>query len=590
MFNKTDSEYLKIAPKKLDSLSFCEASVRQLNNWVKNLPIANIGETSRLLYHAVVEINQLKISEHTRFDMLELIRKPIYYVCEALTRKYLEHALVLDDSQKKVANLSQSLQLHLATGYKSVVKEYIQAHGNSSKTKEYVNIAVHRCLCDLTPSLLRNYKLYLPNPHGLWKEIHQIYFMAKALQIEKFATLDPLNKYNTKLSVEQCYLRGILLSTTQPNQLQKTDLTLIYESIELWIHKVELNTVVAEKDVILIDPDSDGAPIYRYLAKISNLAQYNGINTLHLIRSLHQHLSFVTKGGKKTDIEVPDNIDTNLLQHLIQSWGGMKQRTFSRFNATGETQVCIGLSATHYHLSGGKSLAEQITKEKVGLVAKTNKFLEDSLEPLPTEDIWSGSFDASDNLIPINNDNDTNKVQAKKNDEYPKYKTMLVNTSPRGYCLQWPGKPANNLVTGEIVAIKENNLSHWNIGILRWIRFGKSGNTQMGIELISPNCQPCAARILSKAGEHGEYLRALYVPEIQAIGQPASVITAKMPFQLSQKVGINIIGEDSRYQLIKKTLSTSRVNQFQVRPISRTTAKENITQSDDSFDNLWRKL
>ena len=330
MFNQADTEYLRIAPKKLDSLSLCEATVRQFNTWVKNLPMVNIGETSRLLYHAVIEINQLTVSDSVRFELLELTRKPIYYVCTALSKKYLEHSLVLDESQRKVANLSQALQNHLATGYKSIVRDQID-NLNTVKNKDLVPIALHRCISDLVPSLLRSYQLYLPIPTSLWKELHQLYQLAKALHQEDFKINDPLSAHGVSITIKQCYLRAILLSTSQPNQLQKSDLFTVYNSLELWMQKVSLHDIVEEKDVILIDPDTDGAPIYRYLAKTNNLAQYNGVNSLPLIRSLHEHLASISKGAASADIDVPETLDPSLIQHLIQSWGGMKQRAFSRF-------------------------------------------------------------------------------------------------------------------------------------------------------------------------------------------------------------------------------------------------------------------
>ena len=587
MFNHFDTDYLKIASKKLDSLSFCEASVRQLNNWVKNLPMVNIGETSRLLYHAIIEINQLNIQYQLRFELLELVRQPIYYVCSSLSKKYLENSLVLDESQRKVANLSQALQDHLATGYKSVVREHMQQPQNS-KHQDYAYRALHRCMSDLVPSILRSYQLYLPTPALLWKEIHQLFQLAKALKLEEFCCADNLSVHKKELTIRQCYVRAILLSTCQPNQLQKSDLLKVYHSLELWINEVEYHDIVEDKDIILVDPDTDGAPIYRYLAKTTNLAQYHGLNTLSLIRKMHEYLNALSNGQTLPVVDMPKELDPSLLQHLIQSWGGMKQRAFSRFNADGEVEVCIGLTAMHFHLAGGQSLQQQLNRSD-NQTERVNQFLKDHNDGLPSDDIWEKSYDAGKNLLASNPESSpaSNPIT-----QQPKYKNILVNTSPRGYCLQWPSKPANNLETGEIIAIKESNLSHWNVGILRWIRLGKEGNTQMGVELISPNSHPCAARILCKTGEHGDYLRALYIPEIQAINQAATLLTAKLPFQASQKIGIYLSEQENKYQLVKKILSTSKVNQFQIRAINKkTTTKPNSEEdSDPSFDNLWQKL
>lgn len=169
----------------------------------------------------------------------------------------------------------------------------------------------------------------------------------------------------------------------------------------------------------------------------------------------------------------------------------------------------------------------------------------------------------------------------------------MVNVSPRGYCIQWNEKPAPNLKTGEVIAVKEEKLQHWNLGVVRWLRQSKDAGTQMGVELIAPNGRPCGIRQLHKTGAHGDYLRALYIPEIRAIGQDASVLTPRLPFQVGNKVTINMGGDESKYQLTKRILSTGILSQFQIRKVSQRPLEPERPErnaDDDSFESLWRQL
>jgi hypothetical protein len=98
---------------------------------------------------------------------------------------------------------------------------------------------------------------------------------------------------------------------------------------------------------------------------------------------------------------------------------------------------------------------------------------------------------------------------------------------------------------------------------------------------------------LHKTGAHGDYLRGLYIPEIRAIGQDASVLTPRLPFQVGNKVTINISGNESKYQLTKKILSTGILSQFQIRKVSQRPSDEAPASRpgpDDSFESLWRQL
>jgi hypothetical protein len=115
----------------------------------------------------------------------------------------------------------------------------------------------------------------------------------------------------------------------------------------------------------------------------------------------------------------------------------------------------------------------------------------------------------------------------------------------------------------------------------------------MGVELIAPNSQPCGIRQLHKTGAHGDYLRGLFIPEIRAIGQDASVLTPRLPFQVGNKVTINISGNEGKYQLTKRILSTGILSQFQVRKVAHKPVEPDRSQAigaDDSFESLWRQL
>ncbi len=147
--------------------------------------------------------------------------------------------------------------------------------------------------------------------------------------------------------------------------------------------------------------------------------------------------------------------------------------------------------------------------------------------------------------------------------------------------------------TGEVIAIKENQLQHWNLGVVRWIRQGKDVGTQMGVELLAPNSQPCGIRQLHKTGSHGDYLRALYIPEIKAIGQDASVLTPRMPFSIGNKVTVNLDGREEKYQLTKQILSTGIISQFQIRIVAQKgieTKRKSTPEEGDNFESLWRQL
>jgi len=114
---------LRVPEQKIASLSFCDTTPKAFRSWTKQLPMANIGEVSRQLYHAIIELNQLFLAPQNRLQFLELIREKIHFVCSELSHHYLGLAVALPEKQRKIANLAHALQLHLASGYKLCLLE-----------------------------------------------------------------------------------------------------------------------------------------------------------------------------------------------------------------------------------------------------------------------------------------------------------------------------------------------------------------------------------------------------------------------------------------------------------------------------------
>jgi len=90
-------------------------------------------------------------------------------------------------------------------------------------------------------------------------------------------------------------------------------------------------------------------------------------------------------------------------------------------------------------------------------------------------------------------------------------------------------------------------------------------------------------------------MRALLLPAIKAIAQPATLLLPRMPFRTGNKVELMFESEQGRYQLTKRLTSTSSFGQFQFRTAGGTQQKQSNIQSspsvtDDDFDSIWNKL
>ncbi|GGD00591.1 hypothetical protein GCM10007418_19820 [Halopseudomonas salina] len=586
---------LRIPQQSLKSLSFAESSEKGIVHWIANLPKANIGETARQLYQGLIEINQLEISPEKRLAILEQIRPQVHYVCSALSRYYLGQSIVLEDKPRKVANLSQSLQNHLANGYKIVVAQERQVR--SRDHGPIIGLAIQRAMRGLCGPLLRAFQLYCPVADGVWVELHQLYQLARKRNLHLQPIQDNESLEGKPLSVEQCYLIALLMGSARPNQMRQSAMGKLFAVLEDWSKLASLLPPDDPKTLFIINPTMDCPPRYRSLIRDEDLSESLGLSTDKLVGAIKEYM---LNGESKTGLRVPDGLGVEMLQHLSQSWGDLAERTFNRVPGRGTLKISIGMSATHFRIAQN-TFANFISADERDI----NPF-SDSAQRARQEG-WSSAFDGGGQSVdwePSNveqiNYNELGDNSADEGEEhYPIHALPIVNHSPGGFCLTWPKEVPKQLQAGELLGVQEESDQDWSLAVVRWIRQVRGGGTQMGVELIAPHCTPCAAKLIRKTEQPSQYLRALILPEVTAIDRPATIITPRVPFSVNSKVMILQGNREIRGHLTDRVAASGSFSQFEYRLIEEPGDPKNKPQpagsaltvsTDDDFDSLWKSL
>lgn len=590
---------LHIPSTPLAQLSICEGNVEGITQWAKELPMANTGESARRLYQAIRELNQWDVDPLLRFKVLEVIRPYIYSICTLLNKHFLQSSISLNEKQLKIANLSQALQGHLATGYKLVVAHSVSNIAATDKPAKIVTLAIHRAISDTNQTVLRAFQLYCQPPEHAWLEINQLLLLAEMHGLTQYKISDRQTRFLSSSTIKDVYIRAHLLGTAKPNNLRQQDLSQLYDASELWAEFVGLTDAEDESALFIINLHRDRPGQYRQHLRDAQKPLFRSLNTTELVKAL-KHWAANPSGTHS--ITVPGKLSDNLLSHAIQAWGIHWQRSFRRAPTSGELMLCIGLSATHYYSGGMTDFDLMLTKLKPK--AMEEELPAETSQPT-SDDVWADAFDAGGAKIADNTTINLDAIEFinkhKKEGEadteikYPAHEVELINTSPGGYCLHWRGNIPPSIQAGELIGIQEKGVKHWSIGVIRWIRHLRDQGTQLGIELLAPKAQIGAARLLQKTGSNGPLMRALLLPAIKAIAQPATLLLPRMPFRTGNKVELLFSSEQGRYQLTKKLTSTSSFSQFQYRAAGAATGKKASIQpapsiADDDFDSIWNKL
>ncbi|WP_323807648.1 GTPase [Marinobacter sp. LV10MA510-1] len=558
--------------------------------------MANIGEVSRQLYHAIIELNQLFLSPQQRLQLLEIIREKIHFVCAELSRHFIGTAVSLPEKQRKIANLAQALQLHLSGGYKLCVLELLDA-GNPDKSRKVLAIAVHRSIAELSGTILRAYQLYCPTPPNSWLDCHKLYRFALAHQLTAIEVSDATLSRRNSSSIEGAYKRLLLLGCARPNQLRQTELSQLFTLLEPWTDLTDFAPGSQGDSLFMVNMSADKSPVYRSLLDTADKGDFFSFDSRRL--SAQISLAIQTVDSKETsELPLQPHTSDALLAHLTQALGTLAKRNFNRVTSHGSLELCVGLTAVHYFMAGRKTLND-FTRQPEAEDTEDNMFIRSSIR---RNDAWAGAHDAgarndgmSVDNTPIDFTSASTRTDSALKNAPRACRSEIVNTSPGGFCIAWDSQIPSSLQTGEILGVREQSSQPWSVAVVRWIRQIKNEGTQIGIELQAPRATPCAVRLIQKLGNSSEYLRGLMLPEISVINQPATLIVPRLPFQSGNRITLLIDDQEEQGQLLKKMTATGSISQFEIKLQSRPDAKTSTNRaspatSEDEFDSLCPSL
>jgi hypothetical protein len=596
MSSQHDSLF-KLPRQDLAAPTLFEATDAAVSAWAEQLPKANLGETSRLLYQALQEINRVKLHPILRLELLEELRPVLYFVTAGLTKHYLNQPIVMPEKAQKVAELSHALRDQLATGYILVALHADGMARSDQGVNQLLSTSLHRAIAELGDVLLLHTQLYRDPPAGTWLKLHQMMLLAQQNMLEQQSVDDDLIGRSTTITA--AYLRAALLGAAKPFQLRQHDMSLVAKALLQWSHLAKLTDWPDNGlPVLAVNPAEDLPP------RLGNLLQDRpgqcfALDTAALTRELQSLYEQAAPGAltmKLDQLLLP----VDLLKHLIHAWSEISKRNFMRLEAHESVDLCIGLSATHFYLAGNIDFNRLVNGEgdhRVAIAHDTdNRFLQTPVKGKKprNNDVWESPYETNFGQTNITlatlgvTDTVKSKAGATSEEKFSTYPVHTINLSPGGYCVKWPPDDPAHIRTGEIIGIREHRSMKWSIGLIRWAK-NDSGNIQLGLELISPSAQPYGARIVQKTGEQGDFLHVLLLPELKALGQAASLITPNIPFKSQQKIILRQNGKETRLQLGRRIAGNSVYSQFAFRQFGDKPTDFD-SENPSALDQLWSSL
>lgn len=528
---------------------------RRLRRWLDELPPMNVLENARQLFRYLHDLNRCHMRSRARYELLEILRPHVFYVCDALEKDFLGHNLVLPDRPKQSASLAQALQTYLADGYLIMVRRAL-AHIDEPSVKKALPTLAHRAMVSLRDTLLRTQLLYFRPPRYLWLTLHQLYVAAEQHQMLDRNVVDKLVPQASS-SVAAAYSAALLHGVMGANQLRQSELKRVSPLMVKLASLANISVRVPEERFFYINLSADRAPMARkFLGEQRGRFRYLVTNKL-LAELAHE--------------AAQQKIPNNIVEHLFENLSGERERALERQPKKIPLEICFGLSATHYYLSDGADFqSSRSVKEVANLVGEeTNVFLKGKPKP-KDKDAWTISFDSSEELRNMDTSGLSAAVSAysrqqrPRNTEprYKKYQCETIDVSAGGYGVAWEKQVPEQLKTGELVAVREQLSLGWTIGVVRWVRQQSHGGAEFGIEYLASQAWPAAVRNLNFS--ESEHVRAIVLPELLIQGFETSLLLPSVGFKLGDEVEVVHQGVTETFYLHKVLLRAAGFMRYEL--------------------------
>lgn len=575
--------------------------------WIAELPMANIGETTRQLFEALTDLNRQDIPAGQRFKVMEMLQKPVMYVTGHMKKHYIGQAMPLAAQNLKIAHLSREISYAQATGYKILVMEQIAGVGR--KDKKLLVTAMHRSVKLLSSVLLKSYQIYEAYPESVWLEIHSLYRYAESNGLHKSKILDESMGCGPS-TIANAYKQILMLALACPYRMRHTEAEAVYKALEDWVGACELKPVYKAGGEVMfaINLDTDQPPSYLVLRDTKeNHSTCRILGTRRLSDLLHKRLS-AKRETTKTSCQ---SLSRDMLRRLMLVWGVMPKRRYSRVRDHSQVVAAMGLSSIHYFVSGeaafNDSAVSQDCSAELGITPGPQleepaqfdaRAISEETGNLP--DVWEMKYTIEGTAKPSSTEMAVARAAAgmQIDTSHQTQNWKMVNVSAGGYCLLWDNHDTTRAQVGELLGIREQSdpdTFHWRLGVIRWLKSVDKRGLELGIQMLSPGAVGVAARMDLKTRSRSEdFTRGLLLPEIASIQQPATMLLPSPPFKLNDTAIINCHGKDVRVRLTKLVENTGSFAQFQFESLgeieTQKPRKPNRKPLSKDFDDVWELI
>lgn len=590
---------------------------------MQSLPQANMGDLTRQFFTGLRELNRQTMPGKYRFENMEQMRTQARSIFDYLKKYFINRTLPLQEKSRKIVALNQSLLQEIIFGYEIIVQDVASGVDAKIDDKRLAQ-AICRALAYMNELLLRASLIYDQPPADTWIDMHSLYDFARQRGIHTSPHNDDEHPEH-KASIESFYKRALLFSLARPTTMRQNDCERVYRKLVDWQSMTRISENPQESQIdrfFCVRLNEDRPPSYLAQRDIENPLNLLTLDTSELVDSIRKEIG--QSSQKAGALTLGEDLSTETLKTLSNSWGISPKRRYSRSGKTGHIEAAIGLAhaAKAIHDQHKKETQPATTHKPVphrtapsaaNLTLQTiapdmRRVQDDRNDSYMTHHgigQSNNSGDAWDNVVKgrvLTNAYDQEQILRQAEKEKLRHEEddlhwEIVNISAGGYCLRWKSDTTSRAQIGELIALREHDADgsyQWRIGVIRWMQFSRENGLEIGAQVLSPKGMAARAQRFNQPNE--KPFDCIMLPGIQVLNQEASVILPSHAFKIGDRLNITALGHEMTMKLVETNEHTGSFTQFQYVNYEAATRqqkdekKKHSEKNPDDFDEIWSSL
>lgn len=545
-----------------DSGSF-DCRPRAVEDWLQNLPVTNLGETSRQVYEALQDLNRLELRPARRLVVLERVREMVDYLVESLRKLYCGRELPLQEKPRRAANVAQHLLSEIALGYEVILHSAVRE--GRLATRRTLALALERTVDYRGRMFLESWLVYRPGPSDGWRRLHSLYRIGEAQNLSGARVPSGGERRRGRWTPLTAYKRILLTAAVGPLRLRPQEIMDSYRLLGQWAAHAQLvapDAAQAGEGAFQVRVDGNQPPRPAGLEEPQSGDRV--LVTTDMVSVMEREFATTTVSRAFWRRRPLADVSPDLARRLIVALGAVSSRRQARLNTRSRVQVVVGMVRIHQMLCrelGWDEDAEERynsqfrSRETAAEAGRGGPDVWDLI--YPTELIRTLELEAQQR----------NRVDAREARESRPLDWDLLNVSAGGYCLLSDPDQSRRIQVGELIAMRDaaGRSQVWQLGVVRWLRTPEPERLQVGVELLGPRPIPVQARTRREDGGFGPDERALLLPAVVSTERPASVVIPGDQLEPGGRARIGDRGKETDIEILGALDRTSHFGQFEFR-------------------------